>query len=1367
MRKCCLEIGFVFLLVALLNVARAAPLAEFTGTSSNYMGFFVNWATARQFTLTSDADITELHICIGVWFGETSTDLLYLELRRDNNDRPISTYVIQLSKMIKDLPQWDANWVRFPLVSSQHLDAGNYWIVLRSNRTDPNIDFFWAGQPGNPYGRWVDAMSSEDNGVTWPILQGFDPTFKVFGTRTAMNTTTVLTLTPSGSVARSGVVNVQVAVNDSLGQPVQGGGSVALTANDGSWRNLSLDLVNGQASTKWTAPNTAPTSSTITAQLVAYSYGDYTYQSSSDAESISTYATNSVTNTTITISPSPTTTHNSCSVTANVTSGGNPVNGGKVTFSATGGKPPTSVAPVIAGAASMTWSTPLTDVGTFMIAGSFSGYDPGAGPNVYGPSTGTKTVDVSYTTVPVTLSLEAAPDRPYINGRSFLVVEVTETATGDPVPDGPILLNCFGSGSFTNPTPSVIGGRAHGEWHAPNSVGLVTIRADYPPHIANGYLYRNAFNTDQVTVVVDPDGATLKVFGEYIEDFPGTEKDLTDGRQMTTEFRDRLVATGYFTAGHLHGNSGASPDHFESEGFPYYGSNNSHGDDHDIGLISSHGSADYLWLYNSGDWLADNEFHHYEASRALGNKDLEWVGFHACLTMSHASDWANVMDHLHGICGFSTLSQSAPGAGKIWANLMIKDGPYDLAHTISQAWFLTADMTSQYDRVSGERRTAKVISEDANGLDDYLWGNGPVEADPAVDNTYHHISHTYRGNRSPVAWCTGNLNATAGVPFSLDATGSRDADRDYITYIWDMDTATNTDHYDYDGDGTDDADDDGNVSGRTPTYVYTSAGVYGCRLIVVDDLGAVDAATFWVTVAAPAPPGPKQDASPAVRGGQKQNPGTIRIQVNPTSMPTETLMDRYVVTEQEVSYAQIQQIASYYGFAADALELDDLSNWTMHKGSREIVVNRYSGAIMSNDLTTLYRWNGSPIPPVLPNDAQTTAAAAAYLNAFGMNTIPPSEIVYEGIQDYFYGQVNKETTSRPIPVTFPTVQFQFPFERQVVYRRQLPSTAGGQPAKFYPVVGPGGKLYVTINRFQDCDGFMKVWRRALPSGVVSLTSPVTALNKFQQLGLRAAVDELQLPNFNELIIKDMSLSYYEAGFVTPQSVIEPVYTLEGIAVDDHGSVNVQIHVPAGHAPVEARIETPPDLAYFALGDNVDLRATATGGVPPYSYLWQSDVNGNLGTGSSVTVSTLSVFRLDDPTSRIVPHTIKVEVTDSEGRRGFDLRKIVISDLFEVWGLTAVPGDRKVDLSWVNPLHPRFAAVRIQRKVGGYPLSPLDGTTAYQGTAEVCSDTSLTNGVTYYYRAFAKDTGGSYSAGIRASARPRAGPTGIRGWQFYR
>ncbi|RJQ53836.1 MAG: hypothetical protein C4521_06665 [Actinobacteria bacterium] len=97
----------------------------------------------------------------------------------------------------------------------------------------------------------------------------------------------------------------------------------------------------------------------------------------------------------------------------------------------------------------------------------------------------------------------------------------------------------------------------------------------------------------------------------------------------------------------------------------------------------------------------------------------------------------------------------------------------------------------------------------------------------------------------------------------------------------------------------------------------------------------------------------------------------------------------------------------------------------------------------------------------------------------------------------------------------------------------------------------------------------------------------------------------------------------------------------------------------------------------------------------------------------------------------------------------------------VTGFSATAGDGSVDLAWTNPSDPDYAATRVLRSTAGYATEASETagqTQVYEGPAEAAADTGVTNGVTYYYTAFARDTAGGWSPAASASARPKGATT---------
>ncbi len=93
----------------------------------------------------------------------------------------------------------------------------------------------------------------------------------------------------------------------------------------------------------------------------------------------------------------------------------------------------------------------------------------------------------------------------------------------------------------------------------------------------------------------------------------------------------------------------------------------------------------------------------------------------------------------------------------------------------------------------------------------------------------------------------------------------------------------------------------------------------------------------------------------------------------------------------------------------------------------------------------------------------------------------------------------------------------------------------------------------------------------------------------------------------------------------------------------------------------------------------------------------------------------------------------------------------------VSNLVVTPGDSQNALSWTNPSDPDFSNVIVRRATTGFPPTPSSGTGIYNGSGTSYLDTGLTNGTTYYYSVFARDTSGNHSGAAQASGTPAATP----------
>lgn len=133
----------------------------------------------------------------------------------------------------------------------------------------------------------------------------------------------------------------------------------------------------------------------------------------------------------------------------------------------------------------------------------------------------------------------------------------------------------------------------------------------------------------------------------------------------------------------------------------------------------------------------------------------------------------------------------------------------------------------------------------------------------------------------------------------------------------------------------------------------------------------------------------------------------------------------------------------------------------------------------------------------------------------------------------------------------------------------------------------------------------------------------------------------------------------------------------------------------------------------------------------------------------------------------------LRAVDNSGNKGNPTNTIIETptdtkgpDIPTVFNVNEVTNDTNsspsfyVDLTWKNPSNKDFEAVIIVRKQNNAPSGPNDGTLIYEGTAETYRDSSISKGIVYHYKIFAKDEIPNYSTDSHLTQRSAIIPNQI-------
>lgn len=114
---------------------------------------------------------------------------------------------------------------------------------------------------------------------------------------------------------------------------------------------------------------------------------------------------------------------------------------------------------------------------------------------------------------------------------------------------------------------------------------------------------------------------------------------------------------------------------------------------------------------------------------------------------------------------------------------------------------------------------------------------------------------------------------------------------------------------------------------------------------------------------------------------------------------------------------------------------------------------------------------------------------------------------------------------------------------------------------------------------------------------------------------------------------------------------------------------------------------------------------------------------------------------------------RAQAVNGEGTVSSGSDETFVTLPYEPYNFTATAGDEEVDLTWSKGTG--AVNTMIRRSPTSYPATPSSGTQVYFDTGTSDTDTSLTNGITYYYAAWSYANGEYSSDDANDSATPYA------------
>ncbi|KYK24031.1 hypothetical protein AYK24_06865 [Thermoplasmatales archaeon SG8-52-4] len=362
--------------------------------------------------------------------------------------------------------------------------------------------------------------------------------------------------------------------------------------------------------------------------------------------------------------------------------------------------------------------------------------------------------------------------------------------------------------------------------------------------------------------------------------------------------------------------------------------------------------------------------------------------------------------------------------------------------------------------------------------------------------------------------------------------------------------------------------------------------------------------------------------------------GPILVHYDFPIRPLPDTMNIYKFKPKLINESYVTELGLKFGISGPVGHEEE--SYFASNGSKYIEISEIEGLDYA-DTDKLWKYHDEA--PNLPTFEDAKTIAVDFINSLGLYPSDAASYVDVFYCDYMgIGEKASDTIIEKFPITI-----------SYCLNREIDT---------YKVIGPGSTFYVYIGENSEVQGLTKIWRDYEYYETIDIISYSEIQDLLDTYGSKVVIGGL--PYYDNMEIGEVTVGYFEDGFGKHQEFLIPVYILfADFYSDGELDSSEAIFIPASLmflSPI-VDIKNPDDEYICPDGTNIEFKAGAIYGSPPYTFEWISDIDGFLGFGSELNISTLTPCIKDGKT---ISHAITCQVTDNKGNIGKDIVTVKIT-----------------------------------------------------------------------------------------------------------